>query len=486
MLGKIRRIHFVGIGGIGMSGIAEVLLNLGFSVSGSDLKLTSVTERLARLGARISEGHHAANVRDAQVVVVSSAVPPDNPEAAEAKGLQVPVIPRAEMLAELMRLKFCVTVAGAHGKTTVTSMIAVMLADAGLDPTAVIGGRLDVFGSSARLGKGELMVVEADESDRSFLYLLPTLAVVTNIDREHLDHYQDLEEIGAAFLSFMNKVPFYGAVIACLDAPWRAQIERLLPRLRRRVVTYGLEPGADVTCSGVELDPHGSSFDASVKDRLLGRVRLNVPGRHNVQNALAAVAVGLELDLSPAQVVCGLERFRGADRRFQVKTRSAGVTVVDDYGHHPAEIRATLDAARLQGARRILAVFQPHRYTRTKALMDDFARCFEGCERLYVLDIYSASEPPIPGISSERLVERMGELGFHQARYVASEQEAVEKVLGEVRPGDLIITIGAGNVWKVAEAVAEALQAQPAMTGGANPVALIQHEVTDVRLKVKT
>ncbi|HEV2493471.1 MAG TPA: UDP-N-acetylmuramate--L-alanine ligase [Terriglobia bacterium] len=465
MLGKIRKIHFVGIGGIGMSGIAEVLLNLGFTVSGSDLKATPVTERLARLGARISEGHAAANVRDAQVVVVSAAVPVDNPEVVEARRLQVPVIPRAEMLAELMRLKFCVAVAGAHGKTTVTSMIAVMLSEAGLDPTAVIGGRLDAFGSSARLGKGELMVVEADESDRSFLYLLPGLAVVTNIDREHLDHYRDLEEIADAFLSFVNKVPFYGAVIACLDPPWRAQIERLLPQLRRRVVTYGIEPGADVTCSAVELGPQGSSFEASVRGKLLGRVRLNVLGRHNVQNALAAVAVGLELDLSPAEIIRGLERFRGADRRFQIKARSGGVTVVDDYGHHPAEIRATLDAARLQGARRILAVFQPHRYTRTLALMDDFARCFEGCERVYVLDIYPASEPAIPGVTSKRLVERMHELGFAQGRYVASEGEAVEQLLAQVRPGDLVMTMGAGNVWRIGETLAEALHRQPAESG---------------------
>jgi len=465
MLGKIRRVHFVGIGGIGMSGIAEVLLNLGFTVSGSDLKATPVTERLARLGARISEGHTGANVRDAQVVVVSSAVPADNPEVVEARRLQVPVIPRAEMLAELMRLKFCVAVAGAHGKTTVTSMIAVMLSEAGLDPTAVIGGRLDAFGSSARLGKGELMVVEADESDRSFLYLLPGLAVVTNIDREHLDHYRDLDEIAAAFVSFMDQVPFYGAVIACFDPPWRATIEPLLPRLRRRVVTYGIEPGADVTGSEVELGPHGCSFEARVRGKPLGRVRLNVPGRHNVQNALAAVAVGLELDLSAAEIIHGLERFRGADRRFQIKARTGGVTVVDDYGHHPAEIRATLAAARLQGASRILAVFQPHRYTRTQALMDDFARCFEGCERAYVLDIYPASEPPIPGVTSKRLVERMHELGFAPGRYVASEAEAVEQILADVRPGDLVITMGAGNVWKVGEALAETLQRQPAESG---------------------
>ncbi len=460
MLGKIRRIHFVGIGGIGMSGIAEVLLNLGFTVSGSDLRASDVTDRLARLGARISEGHVPANARGAQVVVVSSAVAPDNPEVEEAKRLQIPVIPRAEMLAELMRLKFSVAVAGSHGKTTVTSMIAVMLAQAGLDPTAVIGGRLGVFGSSARLGKGELMVVEADESDRSFLYLLPTVAIVTNIDREHLDYYRDLQEISSAFVSFMNKVPFYGAVVACYDQPWRAQLQSLLPQLRRRVVTYGTESGADVTGSGVELNPKGSTFEAEVKGKPLGRFSLNVPGRHNVQNALAAVAVALELDLNPDQIREGLKHFQAVDRRFQVKVESNGITVVDDYGHHPTEIRATLEAARLVAAAtaRIWAIFQPHRYTRTKFLMDDFAHCFNGCERVYVLDIYPASEPPIPGITSQRLVERMQELGLDRARYAASEQEVIREVLAEARPGDLVLTIGAGSVWKLAEELSEVMR----------------------------
>jgi UDP-N-acetylmuramate--alanine ligase len=465
MLRKIRRIHFVGIGGIGMSGIAEVLLNLGFTVSGSDLKATPVTGRLAQLGARISEGHLAENVSGAQVVVVSSAVPSQNPEVAEAQRLQIPVIPRAEMLAELMRLKFCVAVAGAHGKTTVTSMIAVMLAQAGLDPTAVIGGRLDVFGSSARLGNGELMVVEADESDRSFLYLLPGIAVVTNIDREHLDHYRDLEEISAAFVSFMNKVPFYGAVVACFDPPWREKLQSLLPQLRRRVVTYGIEPGADVAAREVDLHPRGASFEGLVKGRSLGRFSISVTGRHNVQNALATIAVGLELDLSAEQIRQGLEHFRGADRRFQVKAEVNGVTVMDDYGHHPTEIRATLEAARLRGARRIWAIFQPHRYTRTKFLMDDFARCFDGCERVYVMDIYPASEPPIPGITSQRLIERMREMGFDRARYAPSAQAVIQEVLTETQPGDLILTIGAGNVWKVGEVLAVELRKRTASLG---------------------
>ena len=458
MLGKIRKIHFVGIGGIGMSGIAEVLLNLGFTVSGSDLKATSVTQRLARLGARVFEGHSAPNVHGAQVVVTSSAVPADNPEIAEALRLQIPVIPRAEMLAELMRLKSCVAVAGAHGKTTVTSMIAVMLAQAGLDPTVVIGGRLDVFGSSARLGKGEWMVVEADESDKSFLHLLPTIAVVTNIDREHLDRYRDMEEIAWAFVSFMNKVPFYGAVVACVDPPWGELFGSVAPRLTRRTVTYGIEPGADITASEVNLDRQGATFKAEAKGNPLGSFSVRVPGRHNVQNALASVAVGLELDLEPAQIRQGLEHFRGADRRFQVKAEAGGVTLIDDYGHHPSEIRATLEAARLWAQGRIWAIFQPHRYTRTKFLMDDFAGCFEVCERVYVLDIYPASEPPIPGITSERLVARMRDLGFNRARYSPSEESVVREVLEEVRPGDLVLTIGAGTIWKVAETLAEALR----------------------------
>jgi UDP-N-acetylmuramate--alanine ligase len=457
MLGKIRKVHFVGIGGIGMSGIAEVLLNLGYAVSGSDLKHTPVTERLAALGARVSEGHAAESVGDAQVVVISTAVAADNPEVLEAQRLQIPVIPRAEMLAELMRLKFNVAVAGAHGKTTVTSMVAVMLAEVGLDPTAVIGGRLDVFGSSARLGKGELMVVEADESDRSFLYLLPSIAVVTNIDREHLDHYRDLEEISAAFLDFVNKVPFYGAVIACTDPPWGERFLKLVPRIRRRVVTYGLEPGADCLASAIELGAQGSSFDVAFKGKSLGRFKLSVTGRHNVQNALAAVAVGLELELSADKIRDGLERFRGVDRRFQVKAERNGITVLDDYGHHPAEIRAVMEAARLRGPRRILAIFQPHRYTRTKFLMDDFAACFDGCERVYVLDIYPASEPPIPGVTSQRLVERMRELGLERARYAPSEKAVIQEVLADAKPGDLIITVGAGSVWKVGEALGEVI-----------------------------
>jgi UDP-N-acetylmuramate--alanine ligase len=458
MLGRVSKIHFVGLGGIGMSGIAEILLGLGFAVSGSDLKATPVTERLAALGARFFAGHAAENVGDAEVVVVSSAVATDNPELREARRRSIPVIPRAEMLAELMRPRFSVAVAGAHGKTTVSSMIAVMLMEAGRDPTAVIGARLDVFDSSARLGKGELMVVEADESDRSFLYLFPAIAVVTNIDREHLDHYRDLEDIASTFLAFANKVPFYGAVVACTDAPWGDQFNTIRPLLRRRVVTYGLEAGADVRAGSVRLQPEGSSFEVEAAGKHLGSFAVRVPGLHNAQNALAAVAVGLELDLTAQQIRRGLEQFHGADRRFQIKAQCRGVTIVDDYGHHPVEIRATLEAARVLGPERLIAVFQPHRYTRTQFLEDAFASCFQVADKVYVLDIYAASETPIPGVSSEHLVARMAELGFTHAQYAPSEQDVIAEILQDWRPGDMIMTVGAGSVWKIGEALAEALR----------------------------
>jgi UDP-N-acetylmuramate--alanine ligase len=466
MLGRIRRIHFVGIGGSGMSGIAELLLNLGFTVTGSDLKLTPVTHRLEALGARIFQGHAPAHAADAQVVVVSSAVHESNPEIQEARRQAVPVIPRAEMLAELMRLKFSIAVAGAHGKTTTTSMIALMLTEAGLDPTAVIGGRLDAFGSSARLGGGELMVAEADESDESFLCLLPSIAVVTNIDREHLDHYRGMDEIVAAFVSFMNKVPFYGAVIACSDSPWRNTLELIRPQLRRRLITYGLESGAVVNANNLSRNNGGSSFGVAASGRLLGPINLAVPGRHNVQNALAAVAVGLEIGLGTDQIRHGLERFRGADRRFQVRAEVDGITIVDDYGHHPTEIRATLDAARERGARRIWAIFQPHRFTRTQFLMNEFGPAFACCERVYVLDIYPAGEEPIPGINAELLVEAMRKTGCPEARYAPSGEWVLRDVLSALQPGVLVLTIGAGSVYRLAEDLETALKpAAAAKTG---------------------
>jgi UDP-N-acetylmuramate--alanine ligase len=344
-------------------------------------------------------------------------------------------------------------------------MIAVMLTQAGLDPTAVIGGRLDVFASSARLGKGELMVVEADESDRSFLYLLPSIAVVTNIDREHLDHYRDLNEIASAFLSFVNKVPFYGAVVACADAPWGERFRELFPQLRRRVVTYGLDPGADVQGTSIRLQPQGSCFEVEARAKHMGSFAIRVPGRHNVQNALAAVAVGLELDLSAEEIRRGLDCFQGVDRRFQIKAEFEGITIVDDYGHHPTEIRATLEAARLWGAKRVIAIFQPHRYTRTLFLMDDFANSFQATDRVYVLDVYPASEKPIPGVTSQRLVERMAELGFERARYAPSEQAVIQGVLEDLRPGDMILTVGAGSVGRIGDTLAEAIRGRSVRLG---------------------
>jgi UDP-N-acetylmuramate--alanine ligase len=317
---------------------------------------------------------------------------------------------------------------------------------------------LDVFASSARLGKGELMVVEADESDRSFLYLLPSIAVVTNIDREHLDHYRDLNEIASAFLSFVNKVPFYGAVVACADAPWGGRFRELFPQLRRRVVTYGLDPGADVQGTSIRLQPQGSCFEVEARAKHVGSFAIRVPGRHNVQNALAAVAVGLELDLSAEEIRRGLDCFQGVDRRFQIKGEFEGITIVDDYGHHPTEIRATLEAARLWGAKRVIAIFQPHRYTRTLFLMDDFAHSFQATDRVYVLDIYPASEKPIPGVTSQQLVERMAELGFERARYAPSEQAVIQGVLEDLRPGDMILTVGAGSVGRIGDALAEAIR----------------------------
>ncbi len=403
MLGKTRRVHFIGIGGSGMSGIAELLANLGYVVTGSDEKRSSVTHRLSELGIGVTEGHRASYVGEADVVVVSSAVKPSNPEVVEALSRRIPVIPRAEMLAELMRLRYSIAVAGAHGKTTTTSMIALVLERAGLDPTAVIGGRLSAFGSNARLGRGPLMVAEADESDRSFLKLFPTMAVVTNIDYEHLESYGGFEDLQQAFVDFANKVPFYGAVITCADDPHLAAI---VPRLTRRVVTYGLESErADISARDIQLGP--MSVTATITRRQSGGVspgalRLNVPGRHNLLNALATVAVGLELDVPFERIASGLEEFKGAERRFEVRGEPNGVLVVDDYGHHPTEIAAVLAAAKTLN-RRIVVAFQPHRYSRTAALLDAFGPALAGADHIVLTDIYSAGEDPLPGATLERL-----------------------------------------------------------------------------------
>ncbi len=448
MFRKIQKLHFVGIGGIGMSGIAELLLNLGYEVSGSDLKPSPVTDRLTSLGGKIFYGHRAANVEGTNVVVISSAVRPDNVEVVEAKRLQIPVIPRAEMLAELMRLKYGVAVAGSHGKTTTTSMVATVLVNGGFDPTAVIGGRLNAFGSNAKLGKGDFIVAEADESDGSFLKLSPTIAIVTNIDREHLDHYANLDEIQAAFVSFVNKVPFYGAAVLCLDDP---NVQAILPRVERRIVTYGTSKQADLVASRIEFHDFGTSCQVHYRGNALGTLQLRIPGRHGILNSLAALATGLELEIPFDKIAEALASFQNADRRFQVKGQKTGVLVVDDYGHHPTEIIATLSAARHACDRRIVTVFQPHRYTRTQALEEDFARAFHHADVLLVLPIYAASEEPIPGVTAERLVEQIKKFGHRDVMF-APDPGSVQRLLTErLREGDLLLTLGAGDVWKIGE-----------------------------------
>jgi UDP-N-acetylmuramate--alanine ligase len=462
MFRRIQHIHFVGIGGIGMSGIAEVLCNLGFRVSGSDMKSSSVTKRLEKLGIEFDEGHGAENVGDAHVVVRSTAVRDDNPEIVEASRRAIPVIPRAEMLAELMRLKpHSVAVAGSHGKTTTTSMIATVLGRAELDPTFVVGGVVHAFGSNARLGKGDLMVVEADESDRSFLMLTPTIAVVTNIDREHMDHYKDMTDVRNSFEDFVNKVPFYGAAILCLDDP---HVQAVIPRVKRRRVTYGLSAQADISAHGIRYNGgFGSSFSVWRAGETVGDVALRVPGLHNVYNSLAAIAVGLELEVPFAQIAEALGEFAGAERRFQNKGEEAGVMVVDDYGHHPTEIKATLAAAKIgSSGRRMVVLFQPHRYSRTKDLMDEFARSFNNADALFVTDIYAASEDPIEGITSEALTDAIKRYGHKSAHYIGGLDGAAEFLRREVREGDLVITLGAGPVYRAGEQLLELLKGQSA------------------------
>ncbi len=462
MFRSIQHIHFVGIGGIGMSGIAEVLCNLGFRVSGSDMKKSSVTERLEKLGAEVAEGHRAENVGDAHVVVRSTAVRDDNPEIVEARHRSIPVIPRAEMLAELMRLKpHTVAVAGSHGKTTTTSMVATVLGHAGLDPTVVVGGVVGVFGSNARLGKSDLMVAEADESDRSFLMLTPTIAVVTNIDREHMDYYEDMDDVRSCFTSFVNKVPFYGAAILCLDDP---QVQAVIPHVKRRRVTYGLSAQADISAHGIRFDQvFGSSFTVWQGSESLGEVTLRVPGLHNVYNALAAIAVSFELDVEFAQIAEALKVFNNADRRFQFKGEEAGVLVVDDYGHHPTEIKATLAAAKIGSAgRRIVVLFQPHRYSRTKDQMEGFAQSFNNADALLVTDIYAASEDPIEGVTSETLTEAIKRYGHKNAHHIGPLDKAADVLREQVRAGDLVITLGAGPVYRAGEQLLELLRARGA------------------------
>ena len=455
MLGRTRRIHFVGVGGIGMSGIAELLANLGYAVSGSDARDSEVTDRLGRLGVRVAIGHAAANVGEADVVVVSSAIGSDNVEVAEARRRRVPVIPRAEMLAELMRLKTGIAIAGAHGKTTTTSMVAVVLERAGLDPTAVIGGRLSAFGSNARLGRGEYMVAEADESDRSFLKLAPTIAVVTNIDCEHMETYGSFERIVDAFVEFAGKVPFYGVVVACADDP---SVHAMLRQVARRAITYGFTEGANVR--GFVPMSDGRSAHCHVRFDLrgvpdgagAGAVELRVPGRHNLQNALAAVAVGLELGVPFDRIKAALAEFRGVERRYQVKGVARDVTVVDDYGHHPAELAASLKAARDGAPARLIAVFQPHRYSRTRDLLEDFGPALAIADVVVLTDIYPAGEPPIPGVTVEALASAIRRAAPH-LHVVRALSDLAPFVANLAQPGDLVLTLGAGSIGTVADRI---------------------------------
>lgn len=441
-----------------MSGIAEVLLNNGYKISGSDLKLSPITERLAGLGAAIFEGHDASNLGGARIVVVSSAVDEQNPEAREARRLGLPVIPRGELLAELMRLKYGVAVAGSHGKTTTTSMTAAVLSHAGLDPTVVVGGRVGTMGgSNARVGHSDFLVAESDESDGSFVKLAPILAVVTNIDREHLDHYPTLDAIRAAFIEFVNKVPFYGAAIVCLDDP---NVQGILPAIRRRTITYGTTAQADMEACEIACGSFASDFRLRSHGKDLGRFHLRVPGRHNVLNATAAVTVALELEVKTEAIREALEAFSGVDRRFQVRGKERGITVVDDYGHHPTEVRATLDSARLCGFERIHVLFQPHRFTRTFHLMDDFGRAFHQADSVFVLDIYAASEKPIEGVTAEALVERIRQFGHRSAEYVGTMARGVDRLLEVARAGDLVLTLGAGSVWQAGEQILQRLRAE--------------------------
>jgi UDP-N-acetylmuramate--alanine ligase len=462
MFAKIQRIHFVGIGGIGMSGIAEVLLNLGYKVSGSDLKTSAATQRLASLGATTFEGHRAENITGAEVVVTSSAIGGDNPEVTEAHKLHIPVIQRAEMLAELMRLKYGIAIAGMHGKTTTTSMVAAVLAAGGLDPTVVVGGRVDAMGSNARLGKSQYLVAEADESDRSFLKLSPILSVVTNIDREHMDCYRNMRDVKKTFLEFMDRVPFYGMIVACNDDPL---LRRLLPEVQRRTVTYGTKRGSDFLIKSEETKREGngdsrpySRFHVAYQKKDLGEFTLHVPGVHNVLNATAAIAVGLGLDVPVDYIRAALDQFRGVDRRFQLRGRVAGVSVIDDYGHHPTEIKATLAAARQCGFRKIHVIFQPHRYTRTRDLLEEFTTAFINADSVFVLDIYAASEKPIEGVSGEVLAKRIHEASGKPVEYVKSTADAIQTATAAAQEGDMILTLGAGSVSQLGPLIVEKLK----------------------------
>jgi UDP-N-acetylmuramate--alanine ligase len=451
---RTRRVHFVGIGGIGMSGIAEVLINLGYEVTGSDLRESEVTRRLVELGAQVAKGHQAENVEGCHVVVISSAVRSENPEVAAANERGIPVIPRAEMLAELMRMKHGLAIAGSHGKTTTTSMLAHCLAAGNLDPTVVVGGRLNSLDSNAKLGDGDYLVAEADESDGSFLKLSPTIAVVTNIDPEHLDHYGDFDTLRTAFVDFINKVPFYGAAVICLDHP---VIQQIIPQIHKRYITYGLSSQAEVHAVDLKFDGGTSQFTVLHHDRWLGTIELQMPGRHNVLNALAAVAASLEVDIPFKIIRRALEGFDGVARRFTVRGSCAGVTVIDDYGHHPVEIRSTLEAAREGFGRRVISVFQPHRYSRIAALKDEFMSAFNDTDVLVVTDIYAAGEAPVEGVSGEALYRGLREHGYKNVVFIPEREAIVAFLRDTVNKGDIVITLGAGDINLVADELLEVL-----------------------------
>jgi len=454
MYGRIKNIHLVGIGGIGMSGIAEVLLNMGYTVTGSDIKKSKTIDRLNRLGSQFSLGHSVENIGNADVVVVSSAIKDDNPEVIAARSRSIPVIARAEMLAELMRFKYGIAIAGSHGKTTTTSMISTVLAYGGLDPTIVVGGRLRTLGTNAHLGRGKFMVVEADESDGSFLMLTPVIAVLTNIDYEHLDHYDKIDNLEHAFTEFLNKIPFYGLSVVCLDCP---RIESNVGSFKKRLITYGFSEGSDFKAVDVRVKEFQTKFKVFYNDSLLGQVRLEVPGRHNAQNSLASFAVGMELGMSFEGVKEGLCGFKGIDRRLQVKGEVEGVLVIDDYAHHPEEIRVTLNALRDSFSRRLIIVFQPHRFTRTSILFDEFVRVFRSVDMLYILDIYPAGEEPIDGITSERLAQAIRHNGHTNVVYKDTQDQIIDDLIDVVKHGDIVVTFGAGNIWMLGEKLLEEL-----------------------------
>ncbi len=454
---KTKNIHFVGIGGIGMSGIAELLLNLGYRVSGSDMRMSGITRRLEQFGATINQGHSGQWVEGADVVVTSSAISRSNPEVQAAKEQHVPVIPRAEMLAELMRLKkFGIAVAGSHGKTSTTSLISWMMHQAGLDPTVVIGGKVDSLGGNAKLGEGEFLVAEADESDGSFLKLAPVIEVVTNIDLEHLDYYRDLEHIKDVFIQFMDRIPFYGAIVLCLDDP---NVASLLPRIQRRVVTYGLTEQADIHATDIVSRGRVSEFTVRRGDETLGRVTLSTPGHHTIYNSLAAIGVGLELEIDFVAIADALAGFTGVQRRLEMKGESCGITVIDDYGHHPTEIRATLDAVRDGWPdKRLIVVFQPHRYSRTRALFDEFKIAFHRADILIITDIYAASESPLEGITGQALVDAVKQHGQRDVHYIPDVDALPEELRKIAVPGDLVLTLGAGNIVRAGEVLLQQLE----------------------------